>query len=74
MSGHSRMFQPNREEIRMEIAGVNSLVTGAAAGIGRETALALARAGSHVTAVDVDAKGLAELAREASQAGLIFRR
>jgi NAD(P)-dependent dehydrogenase (short-subunit alcohol dehydrogenase family) len=42
------MFQPNREEITMEIAGVNSLVTGAAAGIGRETALALARAGSHV--------------------------
>ena len=70
MSGHSRMFQPNREEIRMEIAGVNSLVTGAAAGIGRETALALARAGSHVTAVDVDAKGLAELARAASRAGL----
>ena len=54
----------------MEIAGVNSLVTGAAAGIGRETALALARAGSRVTAVDVQAKGLAELAREASQAGL----
>ena len=50
------------------------MVTGAAAGIGRETALALARAGSHVTAVDIEAKGLAELAREASQAGLIFRR
>ena len=57
----------------MEIAGVNSLVTGAANGIGRETVLALARAGSHVTAADVDAKGLTELAREASQASLDIR-
>jgi short-subunit dehydrogenase len=60
---------PDRE-IRMEIAEVNSLVTGAANGIGRETVLALARAGSRVTAADVDAKGLTELAREASQASL----
>jgi len=54
----------------MDIAGVNSLVTGAASGIGKETAMALARAGSHVMAADVDAKSLAEFAREASQAGL----
>lgn len=54
----------------MEITGVNAFVTGAASGIGRETALALARAGSSVTAADVDAEGLAQLANEASQAGL----
>ena len=46
----------------MDITGVNAFVTGAASGIGRETALALARAGSPVMATDVDAKGLAQLA------------
>ena len=57
----------------MDITGVNAFVTGAASGIGRETALALARAGSPVMATDVDAKGLAQLAEEASQAGLAIQ-
>jgi short-subunit dehydrogenase len=60
-------------EIEMDITGVNAFVTGAASGIGRETALALARAGSPVMATDVDAKGLAQLAEEASQAGLAIQ-
>jgi short-subunit dehydrogenase len=57
-------------ESEMKIARVNSFVTGAASGIGREIALALARAGSPVTATDLDAKQLAQLAKEASEAGL----
>jgi NAD(P)-dependent dehydrogenase (short-subunit alcohol dehydrogenase family) len=40
------------------------LVTGAASGIGRASALAFATAGAHVAAVDVDARGLASLAEE----------
>lgn len=41
------------------------IVTGAAAGIGRETALAYQREGAEVHAVDRDAEGLAALAAEA---------
>jgi NAD(P)-dependent dehydrogenase (short-subunit alcohol dehydrogenase family) len=38
----------------MEIAGKVALVTGAASGIGRATAVALARAGAHLVIADVD--------------------
>jgi len=44
--------------------GAGVLVTGAASGIGRATALAFAAAGAHVTAADVDADGLAAVAGE----------
>lgn len=46
-----------------------ALVTGAARGIGAATALALAAEGYNVLAVDIDADGLAETARQASELG-----
>ncbi|MEW2547097.1 SDR family oxidoreductase [Streptomyces sp. NPDC047002] len=45
------------------------LVTGAASGIGRATALAFARAGARVLAVDIDGDGAARTVREARLAG-----
>jgi 3-oxoacyl-[acyl-carrier protein] reductase len=44
------------------LAGRSAAVTGAASGIGRETAIVLARAGARVTVCDVDVAGLAETA------------
>ena len=46
-----------------------TIVTGAAAGLGRATALEFARHGASVVAVDVDGDGLAETARAAAEAG-----
>jgi NAD(P)-dependent dehydrogenase (short-subunit alcohol dehydrogenase family) len=45
-----------------DLAGQAALVTGAASGIGRASALAFARAGAAVALVDVDADGLAATA------------
>jgi NAD(P)-dependent dehydrogenase (short-subunit alcohol dehydrogenase family) len=50
-------------------AGRTALVTGAAHGIGRATALRLAREGAAVVAADVDAAGLAEVAAAIASAG-----
>lgn len=47
------------------LAGRAAIVTGAASGIGRATALLLAEAGALVVAVDVEARGLAALSGEA---------
>ncbi len=44
-------------------------ITGAASGIGRALALDLARRGAHLALSDVDAEGLAETARRASEQG-----
>lgn len=44
--------------------GRQALVTGAASGIGRASAIAFAGAGAHVLAVDLDADGLERLAQE----------
>jgi 2-keto-3-deoxy-L-fuconate dehydrogenase len=43
------------------LKGKRAFVTAAAAGIGRAAAIAFAREGAHVTATDIDDKGLAEL-------------
>lgn len=45
----------------VDVAGAAVLVTGAASGIGRASALAFAAAGARVAAADVDADGLARL-------------
>ncbi len=49
--------------------GRTAVVTGAASGIGRETAIVLARAGAQVVIGDIDAPGLAETTRLVEQAG-----
>lgn len=41
-----------------------ALVTGAAAGIGRAAALALAREGAHIVATDIDLDGAEDVAEE----------
>ena len=52
-----------------EMTGRVALVTGAAAGLGKATALTLAGAGASVCLVDIDAKGLEETATEIAAAG-----
>jgi NAD(P)-dependent dehydrogenase (short-subunit alcohol dehydrogenase family) len=52
-----------------DIRGKVAVVTGAASGIGRATAIALAREGAHVAIADVDRTGLADTAARVSEAG-----
>jgi NAD(P)-dependent dehydrogenase (short-subunit alcohol dehydrogenase family) len=49
--------------ISFDMTGKAALVTGAAGGLGRATAVALAKAGADVCLVDLNAEGLAETAR-----------
>ena len=51
------------------IAGKTTLVTGAASGIGRETALAFARRGADLVLCDIDEAGLAETEGRARELG-----
>ena len=51
------------------LEGRAALVTGAASGIGRAAAIALAREGARVVAADVDAQGGEETARMVQEAG-----
>ncbi|TDO51679.1 NAD(P)-dependent dehydrogenase (short-subunit alcohol dehydrogenase family) [Kribbella sp. VKM Ac-2527] len=50
-------------------SGKVAFVTGASSGIGRATALAFARAGASVAAVDIDEVGVAETVREIAEFG-----
>ncbi|MEU6423732.1 SDR family NAD(P)-dependent oxidoreductase [Streptomyces spiralis] len=52
-----------------DLNGAAALVTGAAQGVGRATALALAEHGTAVTIVDINAEGLAGVAEEVKAAG-----
>ncbi len=54
----------------MRLDGKTALVTGGASGIGRATALELARCGASVICADVNAAKAAELQQEAARAGL----
>ncbi|MCC9310638.1 SDR family oxidoreductase [Kitasatospora sp. RB6PN24] len=51
-------------EALVDLTGKSCLVTGAASGIGRATAVLMARLGARVVAADIDAVGLARLADE----------
>ncbi|WP_051161037.1 SDR family oxidoreductase [Nocardia transvalensis] len=51
------------------VSGKKALVTGAASGIGRATAIAAARAGAELVLTDIDADGLAATAEEIGREG-----
>lgn len=53
----------------MRLAGKSAIVTGAAGGIGRATALAMAAEGARVAVVDLNAAGLDEVAEQIRAAG-----
>ncbi len=56
--------------MKLDLTGGVAVVTGAASGIGRATALALARRGCDVALADLDATGLASAAAEARALGV----
>jgi NAD(P)-dependent dehydrogenase (short-subunit alcohol dehydrogenase family) len=57
----------------IEMSGKAALVTGAASGLGRATALRLAEAGAQLCLVDLDPDGLAETAKLAGEAVLVHQ-
>lgn len=67
------MSPPRAPHPARSIAGRRALVTGAASGIGRATALLLASEGARVAALDLSADALAKVEAEASAAGYGLR-
>jgi len=55
--------------VAADLSGCTALITGAASGIGRASALAFASAGASVALVDIDAEGLANTAAATRAAG-----
>jgi len=54
---------------RRQLKGKTALVTGAARGIGKAIAIALAREGAAVVAVDLQAEGVEQTAKDIRDAG-----
>jgi meso-butanediol dehydrogenase/(S,S)-butanediol dehydrogenase/diacetyl reductase len=65
-SGHIGWIAPRRQVMRLQ--DKVAIVTGAASGIGRATALLFAREGARLVLNDIDAQSLEKLAREISNA------
>ncbi len=66
LPGLPTVTRPTLTEM-ISLAGKTAMITGAASGIGKATALRFAEAGADIIAVDVDGEGLQKLTREISE-------
>jgi len=63
------MARDKTKKARIDINGATALVTGAGSGIGRATAIALARKGAHVRCADIDLASAEKTAASCEEAG-----